>query len=70
MKRKQNEKEAKRKIFRGETKRKYALLIALWSEAKNSKRKEAKKKFFRVSVRNGSRFALKRKFFFEKTGAP
>ncbi len=70
MKRKQNEKEAKRKIFRGETKRKYALLISLWSEAKNSKRKEAKKNFFRVSVRNGSRFALKRKIFFAKTGAP
>jgi hypothetical protein len=27
-----------------ETKRKYAVLISLWSEPKNSKRKEAKKK--------------------------
>jgi hypothetical protein len=35
--------EAKRKIFVSETKRKKALLISLWSEAKNLKRKEAKK---------------------------
>ncbi len=54
--------EAKRKIFGNETKRNYGVLISLWMEAKNSKRKEAKlseKKidFFRVSVRNGSRFA-------------
>jgi hypothetical protein len=46
MKRKQNEKEAKRKNFGSERKQKYALLILLWSEAKNSKRKEAKKKYF------------------------
>ncbi len=36
--------EVKRKNFGSETKRKYALLISLWSDAKNSKRKEAKKK--------------------------
>jgi hypothetical protein len=57
MKRKQNEKEAKRKIFGSETKRKYALLISLWSEAKNSKQKE--EIFLRERakrMRNGSRF--------------
>jgi hypothetical protein len=43
MKRKQNEKEAKRKFVERRTKGNYALLISLWSEAKNSKRKEAKK---------------------------
>jgi hypothetical protein len=36
--------EAKQKNFGSKTKRKYALLILLWSEAKNLKRKEAKKK--------------------------
>jgi hypothetical protein len=35
--------EAKRKIFISETKRKKALLISLWSEAKNSKQNEAKR---------------------------
>jgi hypothetical protein len=35
----------KRKFFGSETKRKYDLLISLRSEAKNSKRKEAKKKY-------------------------
>jgi hypothetical protein len=47
-------------------------LISLWLEAKNSKRNEAKKIFFRVSVRNACetdlvslRFALKRKNIFE-----
>jgi hypothetical protein len=61
----------KRKTFGSETKRKYALLISLWSEAKNSKRNEAKRSekklfFFHVSVRNACkmdlvslRFALK-----------
>jgi hypothetical protein len=34
--------EAKRNIFGSETKRKYGVFISLWSEAKNSKRKEAK----------------------------
>jgi hypothetical protein len=34
--------EAKRKNFGCETRRKYGLLISLWLEAKNSKRKEAK----------------------------
>jgi hypothetical protein len=43
--------EAKRKIFGSETKRKYAVLISLRSEAKISKRKEAEK-MFHVSVRN------------------
>ncbi len=38
--------EAKRKIFGSETKRKYALLILLRSEAKNLKRKEAKKNIY------------------------
>jgi hypothetical protein len=45
---KQNEKiesenEAKRKKTGSETKPKYTLLISLWSEAKNSKRNEAKR---------------------------
>ncbi len=35
----------KRTIFESETKRKYAVLISLRSEAKNSKRKEANKIF-------------------------
>jgi hypothetical protein len=41
-----------------ETKQKYAVLISLWFEVKNSKQKEVKKKLFfvRVSVRNESRF--------------
>ncbi len=39
--------EAKRQNFGSKTKRKYALLISLWSEAKNLKRKEAKFFFFR-----------------------
>jgi hypothetical protein len=55
----------KRKNFLSKTKRKFAVLMSLWSEAKNSKQKEANKKFvFRVSMRNGSRFAL---FRFEAT---
>jgi hypothetical protein len=70
--------EAKRNIFVSETKRKKALLISLWSEAKNSKRKAKKKNFFfHMSVRNACetdlvllRFALKRKIFFCETGAP
>jgi hypothetical protein len=50
-KRKCNEAKTKRKRsetknFGSQTKRKYALLISLWSEAKNSKRKEAKKNIF------------------------
>jgi hypothetical protein len=56
-----------------QTKQKYALLISLWSEAKNSKQKEAKKeKKIRVSVQNGSRLALffEEKNFFCKTGSP
>ncbi len=68
----------KRKLFGSETKRKYALLISLRSEAKNSKRKEAKKNIYfsreRVKrMRNGSRFASFRfegKTFFCETGAP
>jgi hypothetical protein len=61
--------EAKQKNFGNKTKRKYALLISLWSEAKNSQRNEAKRSeifFFHVSVRNACetdlialRFALK-----------
>jgi hypothetical protein len=35
--------EAKLKIFGSETKRKYGVFISLWLEAKNSKRKEAKR---------------------------
>jgi hypothetical protein len=38
--------EAKRKNYGSETKQKYALLISLWSEAKNLKRNEAKKNVF------------------------
>jgi hypothetical protein len=38
--------EAKRKVFGSKTKRKYAVLILLRSEAKNLKRKEATKKVF------------------------
>jgi hypothetical protein len=60
MKRKQNEKEVNRSEtnnFWKRNKAKYTLLISLWSDAKNSKRKEAKFFFFRVSVRNGSHFA-------------
>ncbi len=58
--------EAKRKIFGSKTKRKYALLISLWLEAKNSKRKEAKRSEKKNNIfsrerakrmRNGSRFA-------------
>jgi hypothetical protein len=53
--------EAKRKFFGSETKRKYALLISLRSEAKNSKQKEAKKNIYfsrerAKRMRNGSRF--------------
>jgi hypothetical protein len=74
--------EAKRKIFVSETKRKKALLISLWSEEKNSKRKEAKRSdkkicFFHVSVWNACktdlvslRFALKRKIFLHETATP
>jgi hypothetical protein len=74
--------EAKRKKFGSETKRKYALLISLWSEAKNSKRNKAKKseKTFFFSrerakrMRNGSRFASFRfeakHFFFAKPAHP
>jgi hypothetical protein len=74
--------EAKRKNYGSKTKRKYALLISLWSEAKNSKRNETKRSeknvvFFHVSVRNACetdlvslRFALKRKFFFAKPAHP
>jgi hypothetical protein len=36
--------ETKPTIFGSETKRKYALLISLWSEAKNSKQNEAKRR--------------------------
>jgi hypothetical protein len=55
--------EAKQKNFGHETKRKYGLLISLWLEAKNSKRKEAKFFLFfsrerAKCKRNGSRFAL------------
>jgi hypothetical protein len=50
--------EAKPKSFISETKRNKALLISLWSEAKNSKRKKI---FFSRErakrMRNGSRFA-------------
>jgi hypothetical protein len=35
-----------KQFFGSEIKQKYALLISLWSEAKNSKRKEAKKQIF------------------------
>jgi hypothetical protein len=64
--------EAKRKIFVSETKRKKALLISLWLEAKNLKRKEAKKNLFfsrerAKRMRNGSHFAsfrLKAEKFF------
>ncbi len=38
--------EEKQKCFGSKTKRKYALLVLLWSEAKNSKQKEAKTKIF------------------------
>jgi hypothetical protein len=62
--------EAKRKNLGSETKRKYALLISLWSEAKRSE-----KNFFlheRVKrMQNGSRFAsfcFEAKFFFCETG--
>jgi ABC-type transporter MlaC component len=76
-----SENKGKRKTFGSEAKRKYALLISLWSEEKNSKRNEAKRSeknvFFHVSVRNACetdlvslRFALKRKKFFGETGAP
>jgi hypothetical protein len=34
------------KIFRSKTKQKYGVLLSLWLEAKNSKRKEAQKKIF------------------------
>ncbi len=61
MKRKQNEKEGKRSETKNFWKRNKAkirsLLISLWSEAKNSKRKAKKNFFFRMSLRNGSRFA-------------
>ncbi len=66
-------------MFGSEIKRKYALLISLWSEAKNSKRNEAKRSehFFSRErakrMRNGSRFASFRfeaKSFFGETGAP
>jgi hypothetical protein len=40
--------EAKRKIFVSETKRKKALFISLWSEAKNSKRKKAKRSEIKI----------------------
>jgi hypothetical protein len=61
--------EAKRNIFGNKTKRKYAILIfALEGREKfEAKRSEV---FFRMSVRNGSRFALKRNFVFCETGAP
>jgi hypothetical protein len=70
--------EAKRTNFGSKTKRKYALLISLWSEAKNLKQIEAKKNFSfsrkrAKRMRNGSRFASFRfeaKIFFCETGAP
>jgi hypothetical protein len=52
-----------------ETKRKYALLISLWSEAKNSKRKEAEKTFSREHAKRIS-FRFEAKSFFCETGAP
>jgi ABC-type transporter MlaC component len=74
--------EAKQKMFGSEIKQKYALLISLWSEAKNSKRNKAKRSekknfVFHVTVRNACktdlvslRFALKRKIFFAKPAHP
>ncbi len=52
--------EAKRKMFGSEIKRKYALLISLWSEAQNLKRKikfgfsreRAKRISFRFEAKN------------------
>jgi hypothetical protein len=53
--------EAKRKNFGSKTKRKYALLISFWSEAKSSEKKREKKfvfsREFAKCMRNGSRFA-------------
>jgi hypothetical protein len=67
--RKQNE--AKQKNFGSETKRKYAVLISLQSEAKRTEKKN-----YHVSVRNACktdlvslRFALKQYIFFAETGA-
>jgi hypothetical protein len=63
---------AKRKNFGSKTKRKYVLLISLWSEAKNLKRNEAKrseKKNFHVSVRNACKtdlVSLRENFFLRK----
>ncbi len=48
-----------------ETEQKYALLILLWSKAKNSKRKEAKKIFF--SRERAKR--MRREIFLGETGA-
>ncbi len=70
--------EVKRKIFGSETKRKYAVLILFWSEAKNSKQKEAKGSeknylFSRERVkrmRTGCRFALKENNCFFKQAHP
>jgi hypothetical protein len=62
--------EAKRNIFESETKRKYAVIISLWSDAKFFfvfSRERAK------HMQNGSRFASFRfeaKHFFCETGAP
>jgi hypothetical protein len=75
---KQNKKignKTKQKFFGSETKQKYAVLISLWSEAINSKRKEAKKNLRERAkkMRNGSHFALfasKRNIFFCETGTP
>ncbi len=78
-KRKWNEAKTKRK--RSETKnfwkrnkgKKYPLLILLWSESKNSKRKEAIKKIFAWTCETDLvllRFALKRKIFFAKPAHP
>jgi hypothetical protein len=69
---------AKQKIFGSETKRKYAVLILLWSEVKNSKRKKGGTiLFFHVSVQKACEtdlvslhFALKRKIFFAKLAHP
>jgi hypothetical protein len=62
MKRKPNKKDAKQKLFGSETKQKYALIISLWSKAKNLKRKAKKIYISRERtkrMRNGSRFAMK-----------
>ncbi len=61
---------AKRKIIGHEENEKNYVLISLWLEAKNLKRKEAK--FFERAkqMRNRSGFALKQKKFFVKLAHP